>query len=47
MERSYFNFLSPIWGERYIEEYFDLIVPTLLAPGNLPAVAREEKPTST
>ncbi len=47
MERCYFNFLCPLWGERYIDQYFELVMPTLLAPGNLPAIAREEKPTFT
>lgn len=31
--------LIPVWGEHYIRQFIDLSLPTLLAPGNIPAVA--------
>ncbi|HEY1857217.1 hypothetical protein [Acidocella sp.] len=31
--------LLPVWGRRYIQQFIDLSLPTLLAPGNIPAVA--------
>ena len=34
-------FLLPVWGERYISQFLDLSLRTLLAPGNIPAVAAE------
>jgi hypothetical protein len=34
-----FNFLCPVWGSRYINEFLDWVAPTLLAPGNLPALS--------
>jgi hypothetical protein len=34
-------FLLPIWGEFYIEQFFARGLLTLLAPGNLPALAAE------
>jgi hypothetical protein len=33
------KFLLPVWGARYIRQFIDLSLPTLLAPGNIPAVA--------
>jgi hypothetical protein len=33
--------LVPIWGYRYVSEFLEFGLPTLLAPGNLPTVARE------
>ena len=30
--------LLPVWGERYIEQFFDFCLPSLLADGNLPAL---------
>ncbi len=32
--------LLPVWGIRYIKQFIDFGLPTLLAPGNLPAVAK-------
>ncbi|NMM46728.1 hypothetical protein HH303_19725 [Rhodospirillaceae bacterium KN72] len=32
------RFLLPVWGERYIERFAELCLPSLLAPGNLPAL---------
>src|SRR5215471_6747694 len=32
-------FLLPVWGERYVTQFLDLSLRTLLAPGNIPAVA--------
>src|SRR5437867_7920439 len=31
--------LLPVWGSRYVKQFLDYCVPTLLAPGNLPALA--------
>jgi hypothetical protein len=33
--------LVPIWGYRFVSEFLEFGLPTLLAPGNLPTVARE------
>ena len=33
--------LVPVWGYRYVSEFLEFGLPTLLAPGNLPTVARE------
>ncbi|WP_315806250.1 MULTISPECIES: hypothetical protein [unclassified Bradyrhizobium] len=35
------KFLTVIWGTRYIDEFAALSLPSYLAPGNLPDVARE------
>jgi hypothetical protein len=32
--------LLPVWGKHYIEQFLRVSLPTLLAPGNLPALAR-------
>jgi hypothetical protein len=32
--------LVPIWGRRYVTQFINLGLPTLLAPGNLPALAK-------
>ena len=32
-------FLLPVWGERFVAQFLDLSLRTLLAPGNIPAVA--------
>jgi hypothetical protein len=34
------KFLLPVWGQRYIARFLDISLPTLLAPGNLPALAK-------
>lgn len=31
--------LLPVWGQRYIKQFLNISLPTLLAPGNLPALA--------
>jgi hypothetical protein len=31
--------LVPVWGSRYVKQFLDFSVPTLLAPGNLPSLA--------
>jgi 2-polyprenyl-3-methyl-5-hydroxy-6-metoxy-1,4-benzoquinol methylase len=31
--------LLPVWGYRYVRQFLELGLPTLLAPGNVPAVA--------
>ena len=33
--------LVPIWGYRFVSQFLEFGLPTLLAPGNLPSVARE------
>ena len=33
--------LVPVWGYRFVSEFLEFGLPTLLAPGNLPTVARE------
>lgn len=32
--------LLPVWGQRFVRQFLDFGLPTLLAPGNLPAIAR-------
>jgi hypothetical protein len=32
--------LLPVWGTRYLKQFVDVGLPTLLAPGNLPALAK-------
>jgi hypothetical protein len=32
--------LLPIWGRRYIAQFINIGLPTLIAPGNLPALAK-------
>jgi len=32
--------LLPVWGRRYVSQFLDVGLPTLLAPGNVPALAR-------
>lgn len=31
--------LLPVWGYRFVRQFLDFMLPTLLAPGNIPAVA--------
>jgi len=31
--------LLPVWGARYVRQCLDVCIPSLLAPGNVPAVA--------
>src|SRR6266516_2456890 len=38
-----FEILIPIWGERYIRRFADLGLRTLLAPGNIPWLARHHR----
>ena len=33
--------IIPVWGERYVRRWLDLSLPSLLADGNLPALARQ------
>jgi hypothetical protein len=33
--------LIPVWGEQYIQQFINLSLPTLLAPGNIPAIAAQ------
>src|SRR4051812_20070888 len=32
--------LLPVWGERYTRDFLDLCLPSLMAPGNIPALSR-------
>jgi hypothetical protein len=32
--------LLPVWGERFVGQFLEFCLPTLLAPGNIPALAR-------
>jgi hypothetical protein len=32
--------LLPVWGERYTRDFLELCLPSLLAPGNLPALSK-------
>jgi hypothetical protein len=40
-ERPKARILVAVWGETYIRRFAELAVPSWLAPGNLPALARE------
>ncbi len=31
--------LLPVWGYRYVQQFLDFALPTMLAPGNVPALA--------
>jgi hypothetical protein len=33
------HLLLPVWGQRYLKQFLNTCLPTLLAPGNLPALA--------
>lgn len=35
--------VTPVWGERHIRRFLDLVLPSWLAPGNLPALAAQGK----
>ena len=32
--------LMPVWGSRYIRQFLEFCLPTMLAPGNIPALAQ-------
>src|SRR5262245_40464347 len=36
---EFIEVLVPVWGERYTRDFLDLGLPSLLAPGNLPALS--------
>ena len=36
---SNIQILLPVWGERYTRDFLDLCLPSLLAPGNIPALS--------
>ena len=38
-----FYFVVVLWGERFRNYFLDLCLPTLLAPGNLPALATAQR----
>ena len=31
--------LLPVWGQRYLRRFFEFSLPTMIAPGNIPALA--------
>lgn len=33
--------VTPVWGETHVRRFLDLVLPSWLAPGNLPALARD------
>jgi hypothetical protein len=33
--------LLPLWGYRFIQQFLEFSLPTLLAPGNIPALAKD------
>jgi hypothetical protein len=33
--------LLPVWGHRFVIQFLELSMPTLMAPGNIPALAKE------
>ncbi len=35
------EFLLPVWGDRYVRKFLEFCLPTLLAPGNIPAIAQK------
>ena len=35
------QFLLPVWGHKYLTQFLEFGLPTLLAPGNIPAIAKE------
>jgi hypothetical protein len=34
---------SVVWGQRFVDKFMDYCLPSLLAPGNIPALARKRK----
>ncbi len=34
-----FHFITPVWGAEYTRAFIEICLPTLLAPGNIPALA--------
>jgi hypothetical protein len=32
--------LLPVWGHRYVRQFLEIGLPTLMAPGNVPALAQ-------
>ena len=34
------NVLLPVWGYPFVRQFLEVSLPTLLAPGNLPALAK-------
>lgn len=33
--------LLPVWGSRYVKQFLEFCVPSLLAPGNIPSLSRD------
>ena len=40
MEKTKVKFLTVVWGEAYIERFCSLSLPSFMAPGNLPSLAK-------
>lgn len=40
MKKQKVKFLTAIWGQRYINEFSEISLPSYLAPGNIPALAQ-------
>jgi len=36
-----FHFLLPVWGESYVDLFLDIVLPSHLAPGNIPGLERK------
>jgi hypothetical protein len=36
--------LLPVWGHRFVRQFLEFCLPTLLAPGNVPALANAPAP---
>lgn len=39
------HFLIPVWGEKYISQFMEIALPTLLSSGNIPYLAKQCKLT--
>jgi len=37
---TFVKLLLPVWGHRYVRQFLEIGLPTLLAPGNVPALAQ-------
>ena len=43
MQPSGLYFMTPVWGEAYTKLFLDIVIPSQLAPGNLPGLHDSEK----
>src|SRR4051794_7416931 len=37
------HFATPVWGQEYTRLFLDTVLPSLLAPGNLPSIPHRER----